>query len=432
MTTEDSENVPPDTDVTIDELARSAGAALRRAAPEDSIRRVVQVGRRRRRRQLGGAAVAGAIVFGGAVFVVAGDGDRPSVTADSTPTATTEPSLTTRPAPPASDSAPLPPTTSDPSDLAVVPPVTVSDAELVGSVERPAQMVTDGNTVWVLSDEGGASGFDAETGDMIAVADIVNHQRATQPVMAFGSLWIATLASVSEPGAGNQILRLDPRTGVIQAEIDLPPFLAGTFPHPMVLSESPSGLWAFYNDSIAGTYFTNVDPVTNSVSPPLIVDAPTATAGVYLAGSLWVLTAERGILRFDPEDGNLTGTMSRPEAGLAWSLREGGGSLWTHAITDDGRDAFVRIDPVSATVVSTIVTPDSADDYQSWTGDIVYLDGSIWANSAGAALVRIDPSTDSIVARFVEASGGGAIAATADAVWFSDYAAGSVYRLVLG
>jgi hypothetical protein len=65
-------------------------------------------------------------------------------------------------------------------------------------------------------------------------------------------------------------------------------------------------------------------------------------------------------------------------------------------------------------------------------GDLTFGAGSVWARGAAdRLLIRLDPSTNRVVAEYGPAAGAGAVAVGHGAVWISAYNKKKVWRLPL-
>jgi virginiamycin B lyase len=64
-------------------------------------------------------------------------------------------------------------------------------------------------------------------------------------------------------------------------------------------------------------------------------------------------------------------------------------------------------------------------------GDIAVGGGSVWVRIEEDLVVRIDPTTNAVVARYGPPSGSGSVAADGDAAWVSAHDTASLWRLPL-
>jgi virginiamycin B lyase len=65
-------------------------------------------------------------------------------------------------------------------------------------------------------------------------------------------------------------------------------------------------------------------------------------------------------------------------------------------------------------------------------GDMTFGAGSVWARGAGQRLMlRLDPSTNQVVAEYGPPAGAGAVAVGHDAIWISAYNEKKVWRVPL-
>jgi hypothetical protein len=128
-------------------------------------------------------------------------------------------------------------------------------------------------------------------------------------------------------------------------------------------------------------------------------------------GSVWVAVQSRAggenvVARIDPATNEVTDRI--PVDGLPEWVAMGDGSLWIGL-----PGAVQRVDPETGQVVTEI---------RGAGGPLTFTDGSVWAVASATSIARIDPSTNQIVATVALDLPGGAYiiagpAGTAGAVW---------------
>ena len=64
-------------------------------------------------------------------------------------------------------------------------------------------------------------------------------------------------------------------------------------------------------------------------------------------------------------------------------------------------------------------------------GDLAVGGGFVWARVSDTLVAKIDPATNSVVARYAPESGSGSVAADTDNAWVSAHDHDVVYRLPL-
>lgn len=105
------------------------------------------------------------------------------------------------------------------------------------------------------------------------------------------------------------------------------------------------------------------------------------------------------------------------------SLAVGDGSVW--AALADGK-TILRIDPATLRVTATITNPLPVE----WAPTVAYADGAVWladaipgvgSGSATGALVRIDPTTNAVVATIPVGRSPEGLAFTPGAVWSANH-----------
>lgn len=213
---------------------------------------------------------------------------------------------------------------------------------------------------------------------------------------------------------GRRLLRMDARTGALQARIPLASFS----PQPeSSVAVGPGGV--FLLDGGGG--IARVDPdsdrlVANRLPAP---DGPSALRFGF--GSLWVTSASTGVVsRLDPE----SGTVQAEIAGAPGIfLAVGEGAVW---VLDNEAGTVHRIDPTTNTLAATIPV-----DVKVHGGDIAVGHGSVWVRASDSLVARVDPGTDTVTERYGFQSGSGSVAADDHALWVSEHDTTSVWRILL-
>jgi virginiamycin B lyase len=108
-----------------------------------------------------------------------------------------------------------------------------------------------------------------------------------------------------------------------------------------------------------------------------------------------------------------------PEASATQGVAYGAGAVW--AIN---RSGLIRIDPTTNSVVARIAGPDA------YSGAVIVADGSVWYSSYGkSVVVRVDPTTNKIVSTISVDPGAEGLAATPGAIWVASHYGWTVDRI---
>lgn len=151
------------------------------------------------------------------------------------------------------------------------------------------------------------------------------------------------------------------------------------------------------------------------------VEKPCGTMAVE-AGSLWVADCvNRALVRIDLATAERSATIptgiGSPDGEL--NVVSGAGSVW---LASEGA-AIARVDPASNSVVATI--PVSAGSFT-----LAFGFDAVWAVSmTGGTLQKVDPATNAVVATTTMGSRPGFLAAGEGAVWVQEQGDGTVARI---
>lgn len=157
-----------------------------------------------------------------------------------------------------------------------------------------------------------------------------------------------------------------------------------------------------------------IDPATNEVMSTIPVDEVPGQLAIE-AGSLWIGLAG-SVQRVDPETGQVIAEIAGPGTFLTATP----GAVWAL----DSANSIARIDPTTNQVVATVTLGLPADGYiispPVGTPDAVwvmaFLGGEEAAGGGNGVLFRIDPTTNSVVAR-IDLEMAAAFAVGDGAVW---------------
>jgi virginiamycin B lyase len=299
-------------------------------------------------------------------------------------------------------------TTAAPGALPAVVDIEEAGALAISSAPFPDWVTIAGDAAWVGNAGAGIAGYDLATGERLA--SVPSGEICLAMDEGFDSVWA---------GDCNQeaILRIDATTGRLLATIDLP-FAA--LPNESSIGVDEDGVWVLSSGSQPD--LVRIDPATNRVAETF--EGPDEVVNLRAGeGALWATRPRTGeLVRIDPATGEEEATIEvAPSSGF---LAVGEGGVWTLS-ADTGEVSHV--DPATNTVVATI----AATERNVSGGDIAVGGGYVWARVSDSLVAQIDPTTDTVVARFGPPSGSGSVDADDDAVWVSAHDVRTVWRLPL-
>jgi len=165
-----------------------------------------------------------------------------------------------------------------------------------------------------------------------------------------------------------------------------------------------------------GRTVTRIDPSTDAVLAVISVPDPASVLAAG-AGAIW-LTSFPGnsLTRIDPTTNTATGTVSLAPGGLGpVGITVYDGSVWVANHQGNPTGSIAKIDPATMNVVDVILIGDQSFAGPNW---LAAADGSIWTDVPNInAVVRIDPTTDAVLATIPDKGVCGALAASDTAVW---------------
>jgi len=301
---------------------------------------------------------------------------------------------------------------SDPAPTA--PPDTVAPLAVVGHVDLPAEsmfVAASPDAIWATSPDGVLWRIDPATALVTATVELPDLGFA-RPAYGLGSVWVAEMTS-------GRLLRLDPTSAAVQAEIQLEP------------AERPMAIAFTADDVLVANQTANVvtliDAETNAVATEFDMSerGDAAPASVVTGdGVAWVVEHRADALAtIDLATGTVARTcIGSPDPG---SLASAGELLW---IADAGGVVSV-LDPSSGAVLVRLGLPAVI------AGDLAIDDDHVWV-AGGSAVVGIDTETRTVAAvgTLGELSAerqfaGGASVAVHDDLWITDPASFGLLRL---
>jgi streptogramin lyase len=141
------------------------------------------------------------------------------------------------------------------------------------------------------------------------------------------------------------------------------------------------------------------------------IAVPADSHGVlYQDGSVWVTSAGgNSVTKIDPMSNSAAAPIA-VDAGPRF-LTGGGGAVW---VLSQGTGKVTRISTSTGKVVAVIDVGAPGPG-----GDISFGEGGVWVATFGVPVIKIDPETNAVVARFAEDGFGDAIRAGLGYLWVS-------------
>jgi DNA-binding beta-propeller fold protein YncE len=288
-------------------------------------------------------------------------------------------------------------------------------------------------SVWVLG-ANGISRVDPVTKEVIASIPVqlrgYQGRADVDPVaVGGGSVWVVD----GIPGAA-QILRIDPATNEVVAAIPVDGFWA--------LAADGGSVWASGGDELL-RIVTATDAVTTITAPQR-----TVFGVAFLDGTVWVIaTPSRGIFvagepfGIDPTSGEVVAHIPEGGQGL---ITAGFGSLWLTSVEPDrrggrwGASTITRLDPSTGSVLKRFVVDGSSPFLAAGEGAMWAVLTDYHNDWDKARVVRIDPGTNRITGEIRLTLAGRSpldqggqpphIAVGEGAVWITD-GYGTLYRI---
>jgi virginiamycin B lyase len=255
---------------------------------------------------------------------------------------------------------------------------------------------------------GGVRVVDAATGEVDGLVPIDDAICLAMDV-GFGSVWAGACDT-------HRLIRIEPKSGLLfTPPINLP---IRAIQGESSIAAGEGGVWLVSVDH----ELVRVDAITNRADPgtwPLPEGAAAARAGL---GAIWVtVTTTDTLLRVSPADPKTSQAIKVGDGPRFLAIGED--AVW---VMNQGAGSVSRVDAGGAVIASIPVS-----DVPIRGGDIAVGGGSVWVRIEQDLVVRIDPTTNAVTARYGPPSGSGSIAADADAVWISAHDTASLWRLPL-
>ena len=224
--------------------------------------------------------------------------------------------------------------------------------------------------------------------------------------IGFGSLWVPLCA------APNALVRVDLRTGALRA-------LPGIGPAEREggITTSPDSVWLIIDKRAS---LARIDPDTGKIRQTIRVP-PGSYNPRYSDGQIWVTRAAGAeVTVVDANTGAVTASVSTPARPRF--LTSGDGAVWT---LNQGDGSLTRIDTRTRHVVANIALHTPGDG-----GDITFGYGMVWTSMAKVPLSLIDATNAVLLCQWF-GPGGDALGVGEDAIWLTDYDAGTIMRIPL-
>ena len=264
-----------------------------------------------------------------------------------------------------------------------------------------------GGSAWTSSDA--IARLDGRTGEVVTRIEIPG-PTCLAPDIGYGSLWFGVCGGTPE------VLRVDPRSGKVTATVRLRG--VSDIQEESSVAAGAGSVWLLASPGL----LVQINPRTNAVVR--VVKAPAGASAIRAsADALWVTVhTDSTLLKIDPRTLKTLATVPvgpGPQflalgAGAAWTLDQGGGSV-------------TRVDLATARAVATIQVDTGSVD----GGDIAVGGGFVWARVTDGLVAKIDPRTNTVVARYGPPAGSGSAVADGTAAWITAHDSNSVYRLPL-
>jgi DNA-binding SARP family transcriptional activator len=281
----------------------------------------------------------------------------------------------------------------------------VGDLSLAG---RPSQLAAGDGALWIGDpDDSVVLQVDPIRERVVRAIGI----KAKPMALAFGwgALWVV---------GGDQLVRIDPHydvTATTRLHQHVPGFGPGDVGYDTVaaVAANPAGLWVAHTVSA----LSRIDPSSARVLHTTVLDdAPISMA--LTADTVWVATiGDSRVTSVDTNTGNVTGSIPIPgiSGGYATGaspclcgtgVAAGFGSVWVSAA-----DRLWRIDPLTDSATASIRTGDGA-------AGLAIAPDAVWVTNYLAGTVsRVNPRTNSVVATINVGSNVRGIAVTPNRVW---------------
>lgn len=268
----------------------------------------------------------------------------------------------------------------------------------------PDFLAADGEEVWVTNVDF-VQKLSAASAVPVLQAKVPGNCGA--PVVAFGSLWIASCTSRS-------VVRVDATKGKIVATIACG---VADVSGELSLAASEDAIWIL---SDAKGTLSRIDPLTNKVVAQIPVK-PNSFCAAFGFGAVWVAnTNDSTVQRIDPKTNSVTATITVGETPRF--LATGEGAVWT---LNQKEGTVSMIDPINNRVIETIRTlvPGTG-------GDIAVGKGRVWVRAKNNRMLQcINPRTGKVTKVYTPLNGSGAVRVAGNRIWVTAHDVNKVWVL---
>lgn len=180
--------------------------------------------------------------------------------------------------------------------------------------------------------------------------------------------------------------------------------------YPSAIAVGEGAIWVRVSTRSGPEKLVRIDPNTNQIVaeiplPPVSFEATLVAGG----GAVWA-ASNQGLVRVDPATNAVAATIP----GIMAVYDYGFGSVWAQGVNDAFETNIVRIDPTTNQVTASI-------GLEAGPEEVVVGEGAVWVNQflddPEGTLLRIDPATNEIVARIDVKTHGYLIAVGGGRVW---------------
>jgi hypothetical protein len=266
----------------------------------------------------------------------------------------------------------------------------------------PDWLAADDRFVYVRRDAGVVDKVDPATGAVLASIEVPGDPCQGLGV-AFGSVWTCR---------GREVLRLDFDAGVVTASI-----AADKAPIQGTLAGGADRLWVLAGD---GSRLVGIDPVTNTVDPPIELGVRGTDIAVG-EGAVWVVShLGLALVRVDLASRQVTARVDG--IGAVYSVAVGEGAVWASGRT---------------TVRVAADTPEATAIYEAGTGlggALAVEGGTVLVRNQDEFLQEIDVITGEVRSFSPRPEGdrddeGGDVMVAFGSVWVTDNSEGVLLRM---
>lgn len=289
---------------------------------------------------------------------------------------------------------------------------------------KPSAIVVGPRTVWIAAQLPGSPPT-LSSGGVVYLVDASSSRIIARSRVPFVPLQGRTSLAVGAgaawiASADGAVIRLDPRTAAV-TRVTRTPLATDS------VAVAGGSVWAAADGAVTYRIDARTGKVLNRPSRSRLAVRPTDLVAAY--GHLWLTVGSPQLARTSPlVVRGSPRAVAIPVPDGPTRIRYGAGALWVRSLGEEG---LLRIDPHSNRVVAKFRTAGG--------GDVAFADGSVWATSFSDNIVqRIDPKTNTVTARIATRGLAPMGIAVADgAVWVANHHAitvgpnrtGSVVRI---